>query len=289
MTLAIGRRVIIVEGVERWRQADVETAPRCGALGADAAGHDARAVRARGGPREGAGGAARRRQARRRPGRRADDRQAVGARQVGARAGVALGLCAGRAPPPRRSSRRSASASSGCCASSRSSRSKVPARRGRSASRIVPRRGHRGAAPPHSAEWRAYGLADALVGARRPRGDALLPAPARAGRALVGPDLPDGAAAARCAGDRAAPAGGRVRGGDQARPAHAAAAAERFVADVARTDPERLRAALAALADLELDTRGGAPLASSRTALAGLDEDTLALRAIELITASQRR
>jgi DNA polymerase-3 subunit delta len=64
-----------------------------------------------------------------------------------------------------------------------------------------------------------------------------------------------------------------------------ARAAERFVADVARTDVERLRAALAALADLELDTRGGAPLASSRTALAGLDEDTLALRAIEAITA----
>ena len=38
-------------------------------------------------------------------------------------------------------------------------------------------------------------------------------------------------------------------------------AAERFVADVARTDPERLRAALGALADLELDSRGGAAAA----------------------------
>ena len=45
-----------------------------------------------------------------------------------------------------------------------------------------------------------------------------------------------------------------------------------------------MRAALATLADLELDTRGGAPLASSRTALAGLSEDTLALRAIETVT-----
>jgi DNA polymerase-3 subunit delta len=62
-------------------------------------------------------------------------------------------------------------------------------------------------------------------------------------------------------------------------------AAERFVADVARTDVERLRTALAALANLELDTRGGAPLASSRDALAGLGEDTLALHAIEAITA----
>ncbi len=64
-----------------------------------------------------------------------------------------------------------------------------------------------------------------------------------------------------------------------------ARAAERFVADVARTDAERLRAALAALADLELDTRGGAPArARSRTRLAGLGEDTLALRAIEAIS-----
>ncbi len=57
MTLAIGRRVIIVEGVERWRQADVEKqlAPRDRA---DAAGDDARDVRARGGAREGPGGPA---------------------------------------------------------------------------------------------------------------------------------------------------------------------------------------------------------------------------------------
>jgi DNA polymerase-3 subunit delta len=63
-------------------------------------------------------------------------------------------------------------------------------------------------------------------------------------------------------------------------------AAERFVADVARSDVERLRSALAALADLELDARGGAPLTRSRTALAALDEDTLALHAIETITTS---
>lgn len=63
-----------------------------------------------------------------------------------------------------------------------------------------------------------------------------------------------------------------------------ARAAERFVADVARSDPDRLRAALSTLADLELDTRGGAPLASSRTPMAGLQEDTLALRAIESIS-----
>jgi DNA polymerase-3 subunit delta len=60
-------------------------------------------------------------------------------------------------------------------------------------------------------------------------------------------------------------------------------AAERFVADVARSDPERLRAALGVLADLELDTRGGAELRAARSRMSGLHEDTLALRAIAAI------
>ncbi len=57
-------------------------------------------------------------------------------------------------------------------------------------------------------------------------------------------------------------------------------AADRFIADVARTEPERLRMALGRIADLELDTRGGAPLSQSRTPLSSLEEDTLAMRAI---------
>jgi DNA polymerase-3 subunit delta len=57
-------------------------------------------------------------------------------------------------------------------------------------------------------------------------------------------------------------------------------AADRFISDVARSEPERLRAALCRIADLELDTRGGAPLSGSRTSLSSLEEDTLALRAI---------
>jgi DNA polymerase-3 subunit delta len=60
-------------------------------------------------------------------------------------------------------------------------------------------------------------------------------------------------------------------------------AAERFLADVARSDPERLRAALGVLADLELDTRGGAELRAARSRLSGLHEDTLALQAITAI------
>ena len=64
-----------------------------------------------------------------------------------------------------------------------------------------------------------------------------------------------------------------------------ARAAERFISDVARADPDRLRRALGTLADLELDSRGGAAILSSRPALAGLGEDTLALRAIERMVA----
>jgi DNA polymerase-3 subunit delta len=62
-------------------------------------------------------------------------------------------------------------------------------------------------------------------------------------------------------------------------------AADRFIKEVSRTDPERLRRALAAIADLELDSRGGAVLVDRRSPLAALDEDTIALRALAAITA----
>jgi DNA polymerase III subunit delta len=63
-----------------------------------------------------------------------------------------------------------------------------------------------------------------------------------------------------------------------------ARAAERFMADVARSDPERLRKALGALADLELDSRGGAAIQASRSPLAVLGEDSIAVGAIDVIT-----
>jgi len=136
----------------------------------------------------------------------------------------------------------------------------------------------------HSTEWRAYALADALVGADsreatlsylrlREQGERL------AGLSyLMAQRLRDAVAVALRlqAGESVAEIKRGLRMPSRA--------AERFVADVARTDPERLRTALAALADLELNTRGGAPLTSSRTALAGLSEDTLALQTIEMIS-----
>jgi DNA polymerase III subunit delta len=136
----------------------------------------------------------------------------------------------------------------------------------------------------HSGEWRAWALADALVGANCREATLTYVRLRQQGERLSGMTylmagrLRDALAIALRlqAGEPAA----EIRRGLRM----PARAAERLLADVARADPERLRAALGALADLELDSRGGAPLRARRTPLAGLDEDTLALRAIETIT-----
>jgi DNA polymerase III subunit delta len=136
----------------------------------------------------------------------------------------------------------------------------------------------------HSAERRAYALADALVAADAPEATLTylrlrLQGERLAGLAyLMAARLRDALAVAL-----------RLRAGESAAEVKRSLrmpsrAAERFVADVARSDPERLRAALGALADLELDTRGGALLRSRRSGSASLQEDTLALRAIAAIT-----
>jgi len=61
-------------------------------------------------------------------------------------------------------------------------------------------------------------------------------------------------------------------------------AADRFITDVRGRDVSQLRQALQALADLELDSRGGAPVRAHRSPDAGLAEDTLAVRAIAAIS-----
>jgi DNA polymerase-3 subunit delta len=136
----------------------------------------------------------------------------------------------------------------------------------------------------HSSEWRAYALADALVGGHTREATLAYVRLRQQGERLSGltylmaQRLRDALAIAirLQAGEPAA----QIKRGLRM----PARAAERFVADAARSEPERLRRALGALADLELDTRGGAPLSASRTPFAGLDEDTLAVRAIETIT-----
>jgi DNA polymerase-3 subunit delta len=136
----------------------------------------------------------------------------------------------------------------------------------------------------HSAEYRAFALADALVGADAHAATLAYMRLREQGERLSGliylmaQRLRDAlAVSVRLeAGESAA----NVKRGLRMPPR----AAERFVADVARSDPARLRAALGALADLELDSRGGAVISADRTPLAALGEDTLALRAIESIT-----
>jgi DNA polymerase-3 subunit delta len=62
-----------------------------------------------------------------------------------------------------------------------------------------------------------------------------------------------------------------------------ARAANRFVADVAREDPQRLSEGLASLADVEVDLRGGARVTAGRRPAAGLSERTVAVLAIRAI------
>lgn len=136
-----------------------------------------------------------------------------------------------------------------------------------------------------SSESRAYALADALVAADartasasylrlRAQGERLpgllyLMAKRVRDAVAVAAQLEAGVAVAKIK-ESLRPMGGRV--------------ADRFIADVRRSDSQRLRSALGTLADLELASRGGSPLPSARGAQSGLEEDTLVLRAIEAIT-----
>jgi DNA polymerase III subunit delta len=137
----------------------------------------------------------------------------------------------------------------------------------------------------HSAEYQADGLADALVGADGPAATLSYLRLREQGERLAGLSysmagrmreaLAMSLRLAAGASEADVKRGLRFRG----------PSADRFVADVARSDPERLRRALTELAELELDTRGGSPLQARRDPMAEMDEDTLALRAIERITA----
>jgi DNA polymerase III subunit delta len=136
----------------------------------------------------------------------------------------------------------------------------------------------------HSAEWRSFALADALVGGDTAQATLAYLRVRRQGERLAGLTYLMAQRVREAlqialrlqAGESV----GDVRRGLRMPPR----AAERFVADIAKADPERLRRALGALADMELDSRGGAAISASRSPLAALDEDTIALHAIEVIT-----
>ncbi len=281
MTLAIGRRVILVEGVERWRQDEVEKhlTPAMGAMPpettlalfareearakAPAAVHDA--VKRAGGQVVA--------QATVKPWE-----LAKWAREQGARLGVALDAAAAKALVAQVGERQQRLLRELEKLALEASDSASGEGAGQVSAEDIDSRA------AHSTEWRAYALADALVGGDtreatlsylrlRGQGERL------SGLVyLMAQRLRDALVIALRL--QAGESVGEVKRGLRM----PARAAERFVADVARTDPDRLRRALGALADLELDSRGGAPLSSGRSSLAGLDDDTLALRAIETIT-----
>jgi DNA polymerase-3 subunit delta len=292
MTLAIGWRVIIVEGVERWRQADVEKqlVPAMSAMPPETtvalfAREEARATvpAAVHEAVKGAGG------------------QVVAqmtvkpwelarwVREQAASMGLSLDAAAAKALVAQVGERQQRLlreleklALEGDSAAEDSAREPGA---GAASRKVGVEDIERRAA--HSAEWRAYGLADALVGGDGSEATKSYLHLRQQGERLSGltylmaQRLRDALAIAI-----------RLRAGESVAEVKRglrmpARAAERFVADVARSDPDRLREALGALSDLELDLRGGAPLLASRTSLAGLEEDTLALRAIERITASE--
>ena len=137
----------------------------------------------------------------------------------------------------------------------------------------------------HSTAWRAFSFADALVGADAPEATrAYMRLRAQGERIsglvyLMAQRLRDaeGVSVRLQQGESPAQIKRTLRMPPRA--------AERFIADVERSEPERLRTALCRIADLELDTRGGAPVTAARTPLSSLEEDTLALRAILAIAA----
>jgi DNA polymerase III subunit delta len=137
----------------------------------------------------------------------------------------------------------------------------------------------------HSAEWRAFSLADALVAGDAQRATACYMAVREQGESVSGliylmaKRMREALAVSLrlSAGESAAQVKRSLRMPQRA--------AERFIADVSRSDPERLQRALVELADLELDSRGGALLVRDRSQLAPLDEDTIALQRIAAIAA----
>jgi DNA polymerase-3 subunit delta len=302
MTLTLGQRVIIVEGVERWRQADVERdlTDALKALAPDTtvaffAREDtrmkapealAKAVRASGGqivaqmevkPWELPGWV----------------------REQAARLGIALDREASHALVRQVGERQQRllreleklaleadARDEGDAAEAAASGAGAKITRGAAFAAAAPIDAeHIEQRAAHSAEWRAYALADALVAGEGARATASYLGVRQQGESLAGlvylmaRRLREALAVALRleAGESAAQVKRSLRMPSRA--------AERFIADVSRTDPDRLRRALGVLADLELDSRGGAAVLADRSALAPLDGDTIALRAIGAITA----
>ena len=274
MTFSLGRRVVIVDGAERWKDADVEE--RLSAVLADLPPDTTVAFFAREEARHKAPPALRA-AVERAGGQVAQESQvkpwelARWAREQAARLGIELDAAAAKALVAQVGDRQQ--------------------RLLRELEKLALDLGDRAhvtaqdveSRAAQSTEWRAFALADALVGADSASATAAYLRLRAQGERLSGltylmaQRLRDAAAvAARLeAGESPAAIRRTLRMPQRA--------ADRFLVDVARSDPERLRNALAVLADLELDSRGGAPVRGARSSLAGLGEDTLTVAAIERI------
>jgi DNA polymerase III subunit delta len=284
MTLPGGRRVLLAEGVERWRQADVEQhlAPALKAMPPDTT----LALFAREGGRTRAPAAVAK--AVKAAGGQVVEQALVKPWELGrwvreqaARLGLSLDSAAAKALIAQVGERQQRLLRE----LEKLALAADPAPHAGGLVRVVSAEEIEAAAA-HSAEWRVYSLADALVGANgadatrcylrlREQGERLpwltsVMAQRLREALAISLRLSSGESAAEVKRSLRMPS----------------RAAERLVADASRSDPERLRRALAVLADLELDCRGGAPVTGSRSALAALSEDTLALRAIETIAQS---
>ena len=282
MTLPAGRRVLLVEGVERWRQAEVEQhlAPALQAMPSDTT--LALFAREEGRTRAPAAVAKAVKAARGQVVEQALVKPwELGrwVREQAARLGLTLDSAAAKAliaQVGERQQRLLRELEKLALGAAPAPDAVAPASRVVTAEEIY-------SAAAHSAEWRVYSLADALVGANASEATRCYVRLREQGERLpwltsvMAQRLREALTVARrlgC-GESAAEVKRSLR--------MPAQAAERLVADASRSDPERLRRALAVLADLELDCRGGAPVTTSRSPLTALSEDTLALRAIAAI------
>jgi DNA polymerase III subunit delta len=279
MTLGIGRRVIIVEGVERWRQADVEK--QLTPLMAQMPPDTTLALFAREEARAKAPAALH--EAVKRAGGQVVAQMTVNSwelakwvRGQGARIGISLEGAAAKAFVDQVGERQQRLlreleklALEGDMLAGTPRSVEVQEIEALAAS---------------SAQWKAYGLADALVAGDERQATRSYLRLREQGERLPGLMYLMAQRLRDALGIALSLQAGKSTGEIKRSLRMPSRAADRLIADVARTDPERLRAALIVLADLELDSRGGAPLPGNRTPLAALGEDTLALRAIAAAT-----
>ena len=218
MTFAIGRRVIVVDGVERWKQAEVEQhlMPAMAEMPPDTTV----ALFAREEDRSKAPAAVH--DAVKRAGGQIVAQATVKPWELGkwARAQAERHGDLRSTPPPRtRSSPRSEDASSGCCSELEKLALEVEVEG--ETQRVSVEDIERRAA--HSAEYRSFALADALVGGDTAQATLAYLRVRRQGERLAGLTYLMAQRVREALADRAAVAGGRVGGGCAPRPADAPA------------------------------------------------------------------